>query len=59
MIVARVEEREAAQQLPLDKVRDQIRAALRKQLSGLTPDALVEKPIDPPVLMAKIKEFLK
>jgi twitching motility two-component system response regulator PilH len=33
-------------------------AALRKQLSGLTPDALVEKPIDPPLLAAKIKEFL-
>jgi peptidyl-prolyl cis-trans isomerase D len=34
VIVARVEEREAAQQLPLDKVRDQIRAALRKQLAA-------------------------
>ena len=33
-------------------------AALRKQLAGLTPDALVEKPIDPPVLIAKIKELL-
>jgi CheY-like chemotaxis protein len=33
-------------------------AALRKQLSGLTPDALVEKPIDPPLLIAKIKELL-
>lgn len=33
-------------------------AALRKQLAGLTPDALVEKPIDPPVLAAEIKKFL-
>jgi CheY-like chemotaxis protein len=33
-------------------------AALRKQLAGLTPDGLVEKPIDPPQLMAKIKELL-
>ena len=33
-------------------------AALRKQLAGLTPDGLVEKPIDPPLLIAKIKELL-
>jgi len=33
-------------------------AALRKQLAGISPDALVEKPIDPPLLMAKIKELL-
>ena len=33
-------------------------AALRKQLAGLTPDGLVEKPIDPPQLIAKIKELL-
>jgi len=33
-------------------------AALRKQVGELTPDALVEKPIDPPVLIAKIKELL-
>jgi CheY-like chemotaxis protein len=33
-------------------------AALREQLSGLTPDALVEKPIDPPLLISKIKELL-
>ena len=32
--------------------------ALRKQLAGLTPDALVEKPIDPPLLAGKIKELL-
>ena len=32
--------------------------ALRQQLAGLTPDALVEKPIDPPLLTAKIKELL-
>jgi hypothetical protein len=32
--------------------------ALRKQLSGLTPDALVEKPIDAPLLSAKIRELL-
>ena len=31
---------------------------LRKQLAGLNPDALVEKPIDPPELIAKIREFL-
>lgn len=34
VIVARVEEREAAQQLPLDKVRDQITASLRQQMSA-------------------------
>jgi CheY-like chemotaxis protein len=33
-------------------------AALRKQLAGISPDALVEKPIDPPLLMAKINELL-
>jgi len=33
-------------------------AAVRKQLSGITPDGLIEKPIDPPVLVAKIKELL-
>jgi CheY-like chemotaxis protein len=32
--------------------------ALRKQLSGLTPDGLVEKPIDPPLLISKINELL-
>jgi peptidyl-prolyl cis-trans isomerase D len=34
VIVARVEEREAAQQLPLDKVRDQITASLRQQMAA-------------------------
>ncbi len=34
VIVARVEAREAAQQLPLDEVRDQISAVLRKQLAA-------------------------
>lgn len=47
VIVARVEEREAAQQLPLDKVRDQISAALRKQLAAQQAqakgEALLEK----------------
>lgn len=33
-------------------------AVVRKQLSGITPDGLIEKPIDPPVLVAKIKELL-
>ena len=33
-------------------------AALREQLSGLTPDALIEKPIDPPLLIAKLNELL-
>ena len=43
VIVARVEEREAAQQLPLDKVRDQIRAALRKQLAAQQAQAKGEE----------------
>jgi len=34
VIVARVEEREAAQRLPLDKVRDQITEALRQQMAA-------------------------
>ena len=31
---------------------------LHEKIQGLTPDGFIEKPIDPPVLVAKIKEFL-
>ena len=31
---------------------------LRKQLADLTPEHLIEKPINPPELMAKIRELL-
>jgi CheY-like chemotaxis protein len=41
-----------------DDVARRFGAALRQQLAGLTPDALVEKPIDPPQLVAKINELL-
>jgi CheY-like chemotaxis protein len=41
-----------------DDVMRRFGTALRKQLAGLTPDGLIEKPIDPPELMAKIKELL-
>jgi CheY-like chemotaxis protein len=41
-----------------DDIMRRFGAALRKQLSGLTPDALVEKPIDPKLLSAKIQELL-
>ena len=41
-----------------DDVARRFGAALRKQLAGLTPDALIEKPIDPASLVAKIKELL-
>jgi CheY-like chemotaxis protein len=41
-----------------DDVARRFGAALRKQLAGLTPDALIEKPIDPPLLVAKINELL-
>jgi peptidyl-prolyl cis-trans isomerase D len=43
VIVARVEEREAAQQLPLDKVRDQISEALRQQLAAQQAQAKGEE----------------
>ncbi len=32
--------------------------ALHAKFQGLTPEGLVEKPIDPPVLIAKIREVL-
>jgi CheY-like chemotaxis protein len=41
-----------------DDIARRFGAALRKQLAGLTPDALVEKPIDAPQLAAKIRELL-
>jgi len=41
-----------------DDVARRFGAALREQLSGLTPDGLIEKPIDPEALVAKIKELL-
>lgn len=41
-----------------DDVTRRFGAALREQLAGLTPDALVEKPIDPAQLVAKIRQFL-
>jgi CheY-like chemotaxis protein len=41
-----------------DDVVRRFGASLRKQLAGLTPDGLVEKPIDPPELMGKIRELL-
>ena len=41
-----------------DDVARRFGAALREQLSGLTPDGLIEKPIDPQALVAKIKELL-
>jgi CheY-like chemotaxis protein len=31
---------------------------LREELQGLTPDAFIEKPVDPNVLMTKIRELL-
>jgi len=31
---------------------------LQEKLAGLTPDGFIEKPIDPPALVAKIKELL-
>ena len=51
----REEEKETYQ----DDIVRRFGAALRKQLAGLTPDGLVEKPIDPPQLIAKIKELLQ
>ena len=33
-------------------------ATLREALQGLSPPALIEKPIDPPALIAKIRELL-
>ena len=41
-----------------DDVARRFGAALREQLSGLTPDGLIEKPIDPEALLAKIQELL-
>jgi CheY-like chemotaxis protein len=41
-----------------DDVARRFGAALRQQLAGLTPDALIEKPIDPLQLVAKINELL-
>jgi two-component system phosphate regulon response regulator PhoB len=31
---------------------------IKEKLDGFTPDGFIEKPIDPPVLIAKIKELL-
>ncbi len=31
---------------------------LQEKLAGLTPDGFIEKPVDPPALVAKIKELL-
>ena len=33
-------------------------AAIREKLDGLTPDGIVEKPVDPELLLGKIKELL-
>jgi hypothetical protein len=33
--------------------------SLHAKFAGLTPEGLVEKPIDPPELIAKIKEILE
>ena len=33
-------------------------AVLHEKLKGMTPDGFIEKPIDPPALISKIKEFL-
>jgi CheY-like chemotaxis protein len=41
-----------------DDVVRRFGVALRKQLGTLTPDGLIEKPIDPPALVAKIRELL-
>ena len=41
-----------------DVVAHRFGSVLGKKTRGLTPDGLIEKPIDPPVLVAKIKELL-
>jgi len=46
VIVVRVEEREAAQQLPLEKVREQITGTLRKQMAAEQAQAKGEELLD-------------
>ena len=50
-------EQEDRQSYQDDMVR-RFGVALQEQLSGLTPDGLIEKPIDPTLLVAKIDELL-
>jgi two-component system phosphate regulon response regulator PhoB len=35
-----------------------IGAMIKEKLDGFTPEGFIEKPVDPPVLIAKIKELL-
>jgi CheY-like chemotaxis protein len=42
----------------MDDLTRRYGARLREQLSGIEPDGLIEKPIDPPLLKAKIEELL-
>jgi CheY-like chemotaxis protein len=42
----------------MDDLTRRYGARLREQLSGIAPDGLIEKPIDPPLLKAKIEELL-
>jgi twitching motility two-component system response regulator PilH len=35
-----------------------IGAMIKEKLDGITPEGFIEKPVDPPVLVAKIKELL-
>ena len=41
-----------------DEMSRRFGETLHKKFAGLTPDGLIEKPIEPPVLVAKIKEIL-
>ena len=35
-----------------------IGAVIKEKLNGITPEGFIEKPVDPPVLVAKLKELL-
>jgi CheY-like chemotaxis protein len=42
----------------MDDLTRRYGAQLREQLSGIEPDGLIEKPIDPALMKAKIEELL-
>jgi CheY-like chemotaxis protein len=50
------------EELPKEEIGDEMTrrfgATLHEKFAGLDPDGLIEKPIDPPVLIAKIEEVL-
>jgi peptidyl-prolyl cis-trans isomerase D len=57
VVVARVEEREPAQQLPLEKVRDQVTEALRKQMASQRAQARGEELLEKLAQSTPIEEL--